>query len=217
MAIAKVQFAQVYLDDPDLPMPVEVDNTQSDQSAPSASNPLGRDEQPLESFHEPSSNEKHPVNGQDPVTLHSDELADPSVFEDLDQPSEKDDANAPGISEQPQVTSASLSAPSKNGEIQKGTHNPTITRPRLEQSSFSWMLGKETFEDRSSTPSSFSSQNQARNRSFLFGDATGGAGSTRQEDDAAKTSAKQSGNASTRDRDEVFDLGTLRHGKGKNG
>jgi TBC1 domain family member 5 len=217
VAITKVQFAQVYLDDPDLPMPIEVDNIQPNQSTPSASNPLATDEQPLAPPQDPNSNEKGPMNWQNQASLHSDELADPSTFEDLEQLSEKNDAGAPDMANQPQVTTTSPDALSKQTEFQAGTHNPSITRPRLEQSSFSWMLDKDTLEDRSSTPSSFNSQNQARNRSFLFGDATGGASSTRQENDATKTSGKQSSNASIRDRDEVFDLGTLRHGKGKNG
>ena len=213
VAIAKVQFAQVYLDDPDLPMPIEVDNAQPNQNSSSASNPLGQDEETLAPYQELYSSDKGPMKGQNPASLRSDELADPSTFEDLEQQPEKGDAVAPDVAPQIQINSTSLSVSSDQMEI----HNPSVTRPRLDHSSFSWMLDKDTFEDRSSTPFSFNSQNQARNRSFLFGDASEGTGSTKQESDLTKKSAKQSANASIRDQDEEFDLRSLRHGKGKNG
>lgn len=221
VAIAKVQFVQVYLDDPDLPMPNEIDNQQRDHDASSGSDNPKPDEQmkPQTSDASPLRDtptiEKSPARGQTASRPLADELADPSTFEDLEQLQESSNGAASDPAPQGQGGSTSMS-PTASPESSK-IENPMVIRPRLEQSSFSWMLDKDNFDEKSSMPSSVNSQNHARNRSFLFGDASDHGGSNRKNSSRSRASAQEIGSAGVEDREEAFDLGSLRHGKSKNG
>lgn len=228
IAIAKVQFVQVYLDDPTLPMPEEEAPAETKQGSAdqSVSNEqAGNEKAELSTSElsqaisdakavkeEPEVSEK--VTWQHPMPRSPVEgLADPSSFDDDNDPSESEfesRTNVPKVV----VESESVSGP-MSSQVQDDRPGTPRSRPPLEQSSLSWMLGQQ--QEPTNKPSESAatfSPDQARNRSFLFG----GAG-----DDSDKTSpaTKRRGNgknASKGVQDEgpqEFDLGSLRHGKKK--
>lgn len=225
VAIAKVQFVQVYLDDPDLPLPNDDENIQHDQKTSPDSNPVALNEQRGSTSHDPSSsarlkNREIPVESTDVISSRYDnseagagDLADPSSFEDFEQPLDEDEKGAAESTPQLNVTTTDpVTSPT-----QSNPHNTSVARPRIEQSSFSWMLDKYSANEGSPMKSSSMSQNQARNRSYLFGDPSGDVSSDRRDSNVGTGVGKQMSAAGKDDRDESFDLNSLRHGKGKNG
>jgi hypothetical protein len=71
--------------------------------------------------------------------------------------------------------------------------------------------GSESLRNRSS-----SSQSNSRNRAFLFGDTLGDSTSGSKDRSLSRASGKNSNNLAQEDGDEVFDLGSLRHGPSRN-
>lgn len=198
VAIAKVQFVQVYLGDSSLPLPAENAETASDQDKKET-------EKSVPELEEPSTEESRDQKTDPPAPVHpksesntdlhdpqhDNKLADPSMFDDPD-----DDAadNAPSPmptpatppKQQPAIKVDSpppTASPNANpAPTQADLPSPQPTRPPLAESSYSWMLGsdgsdKEKLDSgvsgaagaRKSPASSFF-EDQRRNRGFLFGD-----------------------------------------------
>jgi TBC1 domain family protein 5 len=222
-AIAKVQFIQVFLDDPDLPLPSsEVVAAEPDEKSVSYKDPTVQTER----LRAPSQDESAEERGADKQLKDTtsaltqadhmgrpvDELADPSSFEDIEQPLSNSDPHEPmprsQSRESPAIANLSSTEPYQSQDT-------SSSRPRLEQSSFSWMLDKESgaSEPLGNRPSS--SQSNSWNRTFLFGDTPGDSASGSKDRSLSRSSGKKSTNLTREDRDEVFDLGSLRHGISK--
>ena len=219
IAIAKVQFVQVYLDDPSLPMPEDETSKEAKQGRFDQSVPIVQ-----------ISDEK---NGQ-PDSARGEALfdADAALVEDagkgvdvleqpkalspvagLADPSTFDDSEADMPAEIPDITIQDASASAKPSATDQGGRPGTPrSRPPLEQSSFSWMLGQQSgstgkpFDDASPFP-----PEHARSRANLFG----GAG----DDDSGKAARRGSNKDTKRPNDfgeaQEFDMGSLRHGRKK--
>ena len=230
MAVAKAQFVQVYLDDPALPLPADsdvpehkpgADDVKADTDEAMAADQLqsggDQDSPPLGQVAEkgqPSPEHtsflgevsNNPVQG----------LTDPSAFEDSlqfapDPRSREQETDVPEITIQ-----------SDRNESQSETLPPERTntpksqtsRPRLEQSPFSWMLGeKDSSTGEFANASTFTPEHN-RTKGYLFGDSS--------EDNKASKERRGSRGQRTRSNDtetqkdeEVFDLGSLRRSKGK--
>ena len=225
IAIAKVQFIQVYLDDPSLPLPedesaelkppssevarhnrLSVDfsypaykapepkqsETLFDAEGPSEKdNLMGRKTEDISPQHQAMAN---PVQG----------LADPSSFEDFSEPTANTRPRVPEVVVQDEPLNPQSGAQSP--EHRAATPR---TRPTLEQSSFSWMLGQQ--DDPASRPFSNASPfppEQSRSRGFLFGDD--GPGSRTGSRDR-----RSGGNEAKEEEDKGFDMSSLRHGRKK--
>ena len=218
-----VQFIQVYLEDPDLPLPSgEVTNIAPDDKHISDKDLTAQTERLHSPLHDRSM-EQHDTEKQNGDTTASptraghmgrpaDELADPSSFEDFEQPLSNSNPHEPNVS---QPSSSPTAANLSTTESHK-TQDPSLSRPRLEQSSLSWMLDKDSGGGESIGKHSSSSQNNSRNRGFLFGDAPGDSTSGSKDRNLSRSSGKKSNNLAAEDRDEVFDLGSLRHAGNKN-
>lgn len=227
VAIAKVQFVQVYLDDPKLPLPAESDETetaaaQTQESLPSAV-PAVQVERTSSGSRERSSLQTHsgtggnppdtaPTAEKDDSRLHEGELADPSTFEDLDQssPQAEKDAPAPVNSR-----STRTEAAPDNSRATSKSPIPSISRPRMEQSGYSWMLGEGTADTGPFRKPSSLSQDKARDRNLLFGNNDGDSRSGSKDRGGGRDPRKKPASTAMADNDEVFDLSSLRHGKGK--
>ena len=227
VAIAKVQFVQVYLDDPDLPMP-ESESKDGDGAAPPQSvqprlegvNHVEPPESPLQ--HSTRLTAAAKPDGVAAMSIEqssstatpqqpSEELADPSSFEDLEQP-------LSGLDESIRERVSEVSISPLNPTVSPGKSKmsePSLTRPRLEQSSLSWMLGQDDGNNGSSDRISSLSQDHGRNRAFLFGGSTAEATASSKNRSLSRDSGKNSSKFAQHDGEEVFDLGSLRHGKGK--
>lgn len=138
VAIAKVQFVQVYLDDPRLPLPEDANEGEeksvrtNEEGTSTGSEPLesrsagSRDETAIEKSAK-AATAKSQIEAQAPSTeATSAELADPSFFEDL--PATPPPMSSTELAPRPITAESSTSPP----------------RPRLEQSSFSFMLNQDT-------------------------------------------------------------------------
>lgn len=162
MAIARVQFVQVYLEDPSIPLAVEEESNKTEsetQPQPEVQGESGvsQDPQTLESISEPV----------DEQTTAKDDDRDNDVAHATDQlsPSEpaieqsQFTANAPVPLPQPPVQPAQPALPI----------NLSAPRPSLAHSSFSWMLGQDarpvSFVNAGPMPSE-----KRRSKGFLFGD-----------------------------------------------
>lgn len=197
VAIAKVQFVQVYLGDSSLPLPTENATPASDQDQKETEDSTPRLEEPSsekprdQTAHSPAPVHQKPesnIDLHDPQ--HETKLADPSMFDD------PDDDNA-GIDTSPAPTPATptKSQPAIKVDSPPTTESPNTTpastqadlpspqpsRPPLAESSYSWMLGSDEKDKEKpdsgpgaasaarKSPSSFF-EDQRRNRGFLFGD-----------------------------------------------
>jgi TBC1 domain family protein 5 len=228
VAIAKVQFVQVYLDDSDLPMP-DSESKDGDSAAPLQSvlpkiegviqeqpfeSPL-QDSTPLTETAKPKAAANisfDQSSWNDTSQQTADELADPSTFEDFEQPSSEPNEGRPDHVAQANTASTTLNPTPGKSKMSE----PSLSRPRLEQSSLSWMLGQDGGSDGSVSKSLSLSQDHGRNRAFLFGDNTAAAGSGSKERSLSRSSGKKASIPEPKDGEEIFDLGSLRHGKGKN-
>lgn len=191
VAIAKVQFVQVYLGDSTLPLPNE-------NVAPASGQDKKEIEEYMPDLQEPSSEEPRDQTTHSPAPVHlksesaidlhdQTRLADPSMFDDPDDDNADIDPPTPATPPKPQpaikVNSPSTTeSPNANrARTQADLPSPQPTRPPLAESSYSWMLGSdekdkakpESGPGATSTarksPSSFF-EDQRRNRGFLFGD-----------------------------------------------
>lgn len=202
LAIAKVQFVQVYLDDSSLPLPSE-SSPQPNEGAANDSNSLPEPLLPETEAKPPASLSASP---QPPVAdRNKDTLADPSIFEDDSFEQSTEAVSQPSI----EITDANTTptetltttGPLPNSDLSTSTQ-PTSTpaapldphhpRPTLAQSSFSWMLGQND-DNSSSQPTATgsspvtagrfidSSPGKHGSRGFLFG---------HDEDDEGETVVK---------------------------
>ena len=206
MAIARVQLAQVYLDDPDLPLP-------EDELVSTANNQATEDRDVNEVLF--SVNDYPPdVRVEEPPDnlAQSPPQASPGLEENLYQSS-----FAPlNASKAPQSTKAGTESTvtrstlpktqnsPDNGQSKDSVHsglreevkkenNPTAIRPSLQESHFSWMLGQEQestqrpksasgpFQSSTNRPSSFRKGREHEANSFLFGDSAENGSSSSKE------------------------------------
>jgi TBC1 domain family protein 5 len=195
VAIAKVQFVQVYLGDSSLPLPTEHASPAIDQDKKEAEGSTPQLEET--SSEEPRDQTSHSPaavhsNSESTANLHNSQhetrLADPSMFDDPDDDNADIDASPrPATPPKPQQPAIKVDSPPtiKSPEAEPVTNipSPQPARPPLAESSYSWMLGnddkeKEKEKDKSDSgpanaarkpPSSFF-EDQRRNRGFLFGD-----------------------------------------------
>ena len=227
IAIAKVQFVQVYLDDPALPLPEEEEQARSESHAHEASPlnpevsdtsaargpriPTHRNETLFDVDAQPENSELAEKAAVPDQTLASPVhgLADPSSFEDFSDPTPDTHPTVPEVVVQEE------GAPSQSTSPPQGSRPESPrSRPPLEQSSFSWMLGQE--DDSTGRPFTNASPlppDQSRNRSFLFGDESESKTGSRERRGAAKP-VKQTAEL-TQEEDEGFDMSSLRHGRKK--
>lgn len=223
IAIAKVQFVQVYLDDPALPLPEEqpaseapVDDTSTSVSAherqaaaQEASPPPRPSETPFDDDLQSEKLDRREESDTvaQAVTSPAQDLADPSTFEELSGEAGPD--LNPGV---PEIAVPEGKAEARGVLPQQETSRPESprSRPSLEQSSFSWMLGQQDEPKSQPARNAFPfPADQARNRSFLFGDE--GKDSRAGSRDRRGSSKDGKG----QEEEEAFDLGSLRHGKKK--
>lgn len=226
VAIAKVQFIQVYLGDPALPLPQEA------QSVPpaveQAENPMGPDPAALQ--YTPNAMLEERGSQRKLETSH--EIAKPAEGVPAQSRAQVQDPEGSASSNEAVTVSAASATNSQPEIVVQSEKSPDSTsssavpsmpdslassssppgRPRLEQSSFSWMLGSEQASGRS-TPKPISSlrSDHAQLRSALFGgpqDTSGSTGKDRQRRTSRETTSEP-------EEEQGFDLGTLRHSRGR--
>ncbi|KAK5122254.1 hypothetical protein LTR85_004164 [Meristemomyces frigidus] len=237
IAVAKVQFVQVYLADPSLPLP-EDEKAEQQPEGHATADVLGTDAA-LGGHREPEAQAPEGVveaSGASAVQrpeldAQMGELADPSTFEDaegspLATPGPEPPAASAGPSraekEHANPSSPTARAAAKHVGARAVTPAPDsdakqpTSRPALAEGSYSWMLGaeKQPF-DRSAT----TLPEHARKKSFLFGDNGGddAAGSKKLEKrGAGRERGKKVAAAAAEVAEEhnSFDLNTLQRSRG---
>lgn len=204
-AVAKVQFVQVYLNEPGLSLP---EDEQSEEMAQSAT------QNDLPRIAEPSSVENESVEVEDlsageeslqrstrnisaaTPTKSSPVLADPASFEDFGDPTTEDShLQTPDMKTATNTTDTDWK---RTETTTKPASSPS--RPPLEQSPFSFMLG----QDVKSTPSPAA---RSKPDASLFG------GEQKRRSSSKKPGVKDAMQGSEPLSDD-FDLGSLRRGKG---
>lgn len=186
VAIAKVQFVQVYLGDSSLPLPTDDAVTNNSQAKENSEELVPPQEEPL-------SNEEHGQTSISPAPTHSPPEEEPNIHvapnnTKLADPSTFDDPDDISVESEPQVESATpaqtdlaikIDPPpeTKAADVPPDLPSPPVVRPPLAESSYSWMLGNDEAKDKSDTdgtatrkPASTFFEDQRRNRGFLFGD-----------------------------------------------
>lgn len=194
VAIAKVQFVQVYLGDSSLPLAPENASADSVQDKEKLEETAPVPEVPQLEDAQDQATRSHPPSKPDPESepfpdqpQSETRLADPSVFDDPDD-STIDIETPPEPATPAKSDSATKvdSPPSiklpktKAAEAPSDLPSPPLTRPTLAESPYSWMLGSDEGKDQPDTnaaaarkpPPSFF-EDQRRNRGFLFGDEDG--------------------------------------------
>lgn len=154
LAIAKVQFVQVYLEDSTIPLPVEESTEQA------ASTKV------VESVVSPELQPPIPpvrTSSAPPVTIH------PPT--ELNSAAPKDSIQASAPSTRP----TSPPIPASQTRLQPSAHLSPRSRPQLTSSNFSWMLGEDSASSNfasGTAHSTFSSDEKRRmkGKGFLFGD-----------------------------------------------
>lgn len=228
VAIAKVQFVNVYLGDSSLPLPAE------ETAEESASLETAKAE-PAPSLQAPPLEEKEAVppaspTPQKPVSeapaqpsqgASDNQLADPSTFDDYEEDVSSRPALLPHEPKAPDnKASNTADSPPASATPAPKTHlsptsAPAPNRPPLAESSYSWMLGQDTPPSDARKPSPGFFEDQRRNRGFLFGDEDASAGTdtaARQKKGHRKTASK--GEKVDEDGgEEVFDMGSLRRNR----
>lgn len=204
IAIAKVQFAQVYLEDSTMPLPS--DETSAEQDA-TPTDPASKLQQPDKERREseiPSDkrrgNSTEDVAGRpnDPPAVRTTETSPNSSAEANTQASAL--SQAPSNRESKR-TAAGAGRPSRTAP-RSPPPNFNQSRPSLAHSSFSWMLGQD--ERPAVAPaatSSFASRQRRAvvGKGFLFGDPEG-------------ETVKTDGRGAVERREEIFDMDKLRRG-----
>ncbi|MCJ1377915.1 hypothetical protein MMC17_001011 [Xylographa soralifera] len=208
LAIAKVQFVQVYLEDSTMPLVPEAPPQEISESLESASEQVILDNDktaagapdPQEESTSPSpataatKTIKHEIKAIEAAEPHDDPPT-PKTQSPISQP-----PNAP-VSKKPPP----MSKPPKNRPGPSPFHHP---RPSLAQSSFSWILGedqrKSSFVSASPFPPEEKRLNPARAKAgFLFGD-------DKQEARGSAEAKGKKGKDEKEDDDDGFRLGTLK-------
>lgn len=193
-AVAKVQFVQVYLSEPGLSLPDEEQS--SDHSATQDDLPRiteGNADTKGDSS-EPGLLSPKPIVATPTKSSHA--LADPASFEDFDEPVAQDEASSNIVDRNTSEKTTDIEQ--KRTESTKLPATPS--RPPLEQSAFSFMLG----QDVKSTPSP-----PARSKldASLFG-------SEQRNRSSPRTPASKGMTQGEDKQSDEFDLGSLRRGKG---
>lgn len=214
VAIAKVQFIQVYLDDLSLPLQetdprpdlADQEATVGDQAA---SGPGQAQVQASTTVVSPS--------------LESDarigELADPSTFEEADssQPSptiEQAASRSHSASGTKTGDTRSVQGTPPTEDVHAASVNPTdppglqAPRPALATSSYSWMLGQTGSEAEPFSRTSTVSPEQSRHQASLFGEGNGDYAGTKKKRSGGRE-RKQKAAAAEAHEGDAFDLGTL--------
>lgn len=204
IAIAKVQFAQVYLEDPSVPLavdeeegpPLETDEAIQDEASATA---LPPPEQSSSQTSQPTIQERPQIQATPPTVL-------PTI-------------------------SARKRSPTRKPPTVPHPADFQTPRPTLAQSSFSWMLGQSTHSDNSSSfvraealpPSDI----RRRSKGFLFGDdedekktaSSSSGNSNGSKAGKAKNKDRKKRNEvlfeQEGERTEEFDLGALEEEKGR--
>ncbi|KAH8708554.1 rab-GTPase-TBC domain-containing protein [Phaeosphaeriaceae sp. PMI808] len=153
LAIAKVQFVQVYLEDSSIPLPVE-DSTEQAASekvkdaltSPELRSPVS----PERTASAPPISVQHPSDSTTIITLNE-------------------------LSSTPNTHSTSPPTRSQPSQLQPSSNLSPRSRPHLTSSSFSWMLGEDSASSSfasGAAHSTFSSDEKRRmkGKGFLFGD-----------------------------------------------
>ncbi|KAL8885016.1 MAG: hypothetical protein Q9192_006721 [Flavoplaca navasiana] len=186
VAVAKVQFVQVYLENVSMPFSMdnssaETNDSKEQQNAiPNQTVTGGPQATKTQSTHQASEPESKKTDAQRADITHPGVRRDEVV------------ASNPSAVSGPQITV------SKTRTQVSPFHNP---RPRLAQSSFSWMLGEDQRKSSFVSPSPFPSDRRAaRERAgFLFGESKDEAGQKNQR-----------GKVDEESEDEVITLGTMK-------
>ena len=232
VAIAKVQFVQVYLDDPGLPIPADPDKHDSDQEGagqttlptihndthdeststiPSGTSSLTgqhatkKNSQPLQSTlsHDTSSQPR------------SENLADPSTFEDFSAPSPQPQTQIPKVVIQPGEDPFGSKAAASPGSSSKPERSSS--RPRLAQSPFSWMLGEQDSSAGTFHGSSSPRTEREESQGLLFDGLSKTTNAENSRRPGEVRSSKKANDAAGQSSAEGFDFGALRHSRGKDG
>jgi len=227
VAIAKVQFVQVYLSDPSLPLP---------ESDPQLEGAVGHDDAKAESNSQQQSVVAQPsVLNHDPATnkaavqpARSEEqrgdLADPSMFEETDSPPDTEGVEAPRIAVQAPMThpptTDTMHAPqvAAQTDVSPDDHSTSASlhtpRPPLTESSYSWMLGQSDVREQPSSRSSTFAPEHGGNRNHLFGDRSADEVVPKREKRGNGRERKQKAVGSEVKEDDAFGLDALGRGKG---
>lgn len=200
-AVAKVQFVQVYLSEPGLSLPEEEQHSPAQDELPGIAESNAPEKEYAE-VRKPAAEEEAdslphfaPSNATATPTKSSNALADPASFEDFGDPVTQD-----GMPDTPVVNTAMKTTDTDHKRAEAVKPPPSPSRPPLDQSPFSFMLG----QDVKSTPSP-----PARTKldASLFGSEQ------RMRSTSRKAGVKDTMQGSEPQSDE-FDLGSLRRGKG---
>jgi TBC1 domain family protein 5 len=205
-AIAKVQFVQVYLDEPSLSLPEE--ESKSSESAVEASqaveHAIGPDRNGQDAVEATLVQARSPgiVRLGSPIspTNATASLADPDSFDDFLEPPEMPEAQSSTTSleeTEPENRTEALGEP----EVIPAKTSPA--RPPLEQSQFSFMLGQ------GSGTGTFAPVRSTASDASLFG---GGRRDNRTSSTTAKDSLKQIAKSNSAGSDD-FDFASLRKAK----
>ncbi|KAJ9637267.1 hypothetical protein H2199_007554 [Coniosporium tulheliwenetii] len=208
MAIAKVQFAQVYLEDLTMPLPSDEPSTEQDATP---TDPASNQQHPYKKPNEPEvpSDKRRGNSTEDPrdrfnelptikltePSSHSSTQASIQASTPPQKPSNREGKSNVRVPDRPTRTAPRSPPPNFNQ-----------SRPSLAHSSFSWMLGQD--ERPTAAPAAVSSSAARQRRAgagkgFLFGDPEGEAGTA---------DAKRKG--SVERREEIFDMDKLRRDRG---
>ncbi len=229
VAIAKVQFIQVYLDDPGMPLPRESVRVHGTALSADPGAPRGIDTVNVPESTDAGNVVAAPAAANDdskshavrrPKTSSIQELTDPEVFADLpDAAPSKEVPDVITVPAEGEVLAENNTSEPPNA-AQAHPTSPSAARPRLEQSSLSWMLEKQDGSSRQTfaSASAFLPEN-ATARGSLFGhsrgDGTAAVKNSRPGSSENKQKVRQSSDATAEQEDNVFDMGSLRHSKGR--
>ena len=193
LAIAKVQFVQVYLENPTMPLPPE------DISPKETKNDAAVETDAVSAS---------PRSGAPPHHIQSDGATDENSDSQITQSVET--MTAPVERSAPASAKPLPSTPRVGNLTRTSGLSPfSQARPALAQSSFSWMLGEDQQKSGFVSASPFSSErsNERRKGFQLFGD-------DKSEGRRNRQGSKSNGNGGDSDDDEdVFTMGTLKGGR----
>lgn len=189
LAIAKVQFVQVYLENPTMPFTIE-------NPGPGPAPAPAHDEEP------------GMVATKDMPTAapQADSLKSPNLRQNVKKFVSLEPGTVhPNIDQVSKESSGASTSPAPEIKASKSRPQPLPfhhPRPSLAQSSFSWMLGEDQRKSSFVSPSPFPSEKRAAKEKadFLFGE-----GKTDMEGKSQKGKATEED-----EEEEVIDLGTLR-------
>lgn len=209
VAVAKVQFIQVYLADPSLPLPEESAEPESLDREGADKSGTGDDRHQETTPHSQEGWCQPPATSaaqSTPPDVHMGALADPSSFEEADSL-----RLTPPI-EQPAEPAGQENSP---GTVRRDTANLLTPRPALAESSYSWILGQCDTQAQPFSTSATSLPEHSRSKGSLFGEGNGDKEGSRKVGRGTGRDRKQKANASEVTEEDAFDLSTLRRSRGQ--